>query len=495
MAAYITCFVAGFAVLLIELSSFRLLAPYFGTSSYVTGIVINSILLALAVGYVAGGRAADYYLSSNLPYTVLIGSGVYLSCVYAGYPLLLDALSGTSPIGGTTFAMASMLFAPTALLGFVTPYYVRILSVQRLVGRTAGGVYAISTIGSIFGGISATFILIPSLGTRHTVLVAIILLLTVGAIGLVRKDRWSMLPVMTAVALLSVAKMPSSRDLFRQDSEYNVIRVMVDGDHKILRLNDNFGHHSQTLDSDTGLTDDYYDGFLLAQMLTNAKNTLILGNGAGTSMMQTARFFSTRLDGVEIDPKLTDIGRTFFGLQVSEQMRIIHEDARAFVNRNQLKYDVVYVDVYTGSAHVPFHLATREFYRRIRDSLSPDGVVAVNIPFYSLDSALGDLYLATIASVFTDTYISGCVAYAFTSSMPTDRLWAKLESGTLPRILTELRNDIVSRLRKVTADVAQGVFTDDDAPVEMMTVELLHRIRRSGSLTKRSNCRNPPSGR
>ena len=75
---YITCFVTGFAVLVFELASFRLLAPYFGVSTYVTGSIINTILLALSIGYILGGYAADKYKSARLPYLVILASTLYL---------------------------------------------------------------------------------------------------------------------------------------------------------------------------------------------------------------------------------------------------------------------------------------------------------------------------------------------------------------------------------------------------------------------------------
>ena len=75
---YITCFTTGFAILVFELLSFRMLAPYFGNSSIVIGTIINSILLALAVGYYLGGFIADKKKSSTLIYHVIIISSFYI---------------------------------------------------------------------------------------------------------------------------------------------------------------------------------------------------------------------------------------------------------------------------------------------------------------------------------------------------------------------------------------------------------------------------------
>ena len=46
---------SGFYVMAIELLGGRLLAPYFGSSVYVWGAIITVFMLALSLGYLAGG--------------------------------------------------------------------------------------------------------------------------------------------------------------------------------------------------------------------------------------------------------------------------------------------------------------------------------------------------------------------------------------------------------------------------------------------------------
>ena len=56
---YLTEFFAGMSVMAVELGASRLLAPYFSSSQIVWTIIIGTIMIAMALGNVWGGRRAD----------------------------------------------------------------------------------------------------------------------------------------------------------------------------------------------------------------------------------------------------------------------------------------------------------------------------------------------------------------------------------------------------------------------------------------------------
>src|SRR5690625_5548123 len=73
---------------------------------------------------------------------------------------------------------AITLFTPCLMmLGMVGPYVIKtVTSGLERVGRTAGTVYAISTLGSVAGTLILGFYLLPILGT-HTIIISLSLLM------------------------------------------------------------------------------------------------------------------------------------------------------------------------------------------------------------------------------------------------------------------------------------------------------------------------------
>lgn len=469
-----TCFTTGFVILALELTALRLLAPYFGASSYVTGIVINTILLALAVGYLLGGYVADRSRSYRTPYAIILAAACYLVVVHMTYAPMLHALARLSLIPGATAAMVLMFALPTALLGFISPYFIKFMSRGERIGSTSGQIYALSTLGGIVGGLTTTFLLLPLVGSRATFLGTITLLFANGLIGLVRPRIWA-LALPAFIPLLVLPTSEKENHVYREESFYNLITITESEGRYFLKLNDGFGHQSLTLDPITKMSGDYYDDFLVAQMLCDAERTLILGNGAGTSMMQTAHFFPTAIDGVEIDSKLTALGREYFGLHTSPRLRIYHEDARIFLTRNRILYDIIYVDLYAGGPYIPFHVATREFYELARRSLSPKGILALNIPFYAIGTRLEKRMLETMAAVFPVTLISRGMVYGLKSDISTETLEARLTGRPRPPALALLGDQALRQLQWMDPGSSGVIFTDDLAPIEQLTFEILAR--------------------
>ena len=124
----------------------------------------------------------------------------------------------------------------------------------------------------------------------------------------------------------------------------------------------------------------------------------ILGNAAGTTSRAYEEFFPrTRVDGVEIDSELSEIGRRYFDMN-NPRLHLYHEDARPFLRRIDARYDVISVDAYR-QPYIPFYLTTVEFFETVRDRLAPGGVLIVNVGHPEGQDELEKVLTATIGEV------------------------------------------------------------------------------------------------
>ncbi len=180
-------FSGGFIVMSLELLGGKLLAPYFGSDIYVWGSIISVFMLALAVGYLVGGRLT--LRATNLFRLGLIF--ITAACLLA--PLLLSANAAMEWIFvsvedvryGSLLACTLLFFPPTLVLGIISPYCVRLLvdSTARS-GAVAGWLYFMSTLGSALGTLLTSFYFVLAFDMHHILIGLTLALLAAGIAAL-----------------------------------------------------------------------------------------------------------------------------------------------------------------------------------------------------------------------------------------------------------------------------------------------------------------------
>ena len=487
-----TVFVSGMTTLAVELSASRLLDPYFGTSNVVWANLIGLILVYLTVGYFVGGRLADRYPRPEVLYAITGTAAVLIGLVpFVARPVLLLASRGfaTYSVGlllGSFIGVLLLFALPVTLLGFVSPFAIRLaMRDVRSAGDIAGGVYGISTLGSILGTFAPVLVLIPNIGTRYTFLFFAGLLLLVSIGGLMRaRSRVVWVFVVFLLLLLALGLLarraiikPAEGMIFEAESAYNYIQVVEVGGTRYLLLNEGQAVHS-VYDPDSLATFGTWDYFLVApffnappHMPDQVRSLCMIGLAAGTTPRQyTAVFGPIPIDGVEIDPVIVDVGRRFFAM--TEPNLAVHvEDGRYFLARTQARYDVVAVDAYR-LPYIPFHLTTKEFFAEVRDHLTEQGVVVINVGRTESDYRLVEALAATMSAVFPSVYIVdvpetfNSVVVATVQETQAENLVANLPGITNP-FLRDVVSQAAAHLRPVEG--AGLVLTDDRAPVEQLS--------------------------
>jgi hypothetical protein len=156
----VVAFWSGFFVMGVELLGGRILAPNFGSSIYVWGALIAVFMLALSLGYLAGGRWSQHRPSLQRLSLLLAAAALSAWAVLplSGMTLENLAFAIPDPRFGSLTAATLLFFVPTFFSGMVSPYCVRLLvQAKESSGRSAGLLYFVSTFGSAAGTILTSF--------------------------------------------------------------------------------------------------------------------------------------------------------------------------------------------------------------------------------------------------------------------------------------------------------------------------------------------------
>ena len=477
----ILVFVGGASTLGAELTGARLLAPWFGASSLVWANVIGLTLIYLSLGYWLGGKVADRYPNPRILGGVVIVAAITVAILPLALTPIFEAAQGAfADLSAGAFVASFvgtmlMFLVPITLLGTVSPWAIR-LSVTDVqsAGSVAGRLYAISTVGSIVGTFLPVLVLIPAFGTRRTLILiaAVLALAAVPLLGARAVAVPLVLAGMLALPVGTIKQEAGERVLFEDESAYQYVQVTeaADGE-RILRLNEGWALHSVVPPGGGTLTGGYWDAFLTLPLLTGRDDArvAVLGNAGGTTARQLRREWpQVKVDGVEIDPVVSEAGTKYLDM-AGPNLTVHDADARFWLAGDRGPFDAIVVDAYT-QPYIPFHLATTEFFTLVRDRLTPNGVVAINVGTPPDEGEVVDRIASTMRAVFPAVLTARYGTFNSVVLGFNDPQAAAEARGRLARAQGDTA--VAARiLSPLLTPVAPGgeVFTDDHAPVEQMT--------------------------
>ncbi len=484
--------VVGAASLGAEIAATRLLAPWFGASTIIWANTIATVLVALSIGYWIGGRLADRDPTlRGMSRVVLLAAALLALVPFVAGPFLrvsVDALDSVDAgaFAGSLIAVLILVATPVLLLGTIAPYAVR-LSVRAVdeAGRVAGRLYAISTLGSLIGVFLSALVLIPLVGTRRTFLSFALALAIVAVPALGR--RFVLAPVavaaLMAIPVGTVKDSGSASVVWDRETEYQYARVVEESDgERRLELNEGQAIHSIYRPGEW-LTGDYWDEMLVLPFAASKgppRSVAVLGNAAGTTARAYGHFFpGTRVDGVEIDGELSEVGRRLFDLR-GDDIHLHTADARPYLRRTGRRFDLIVVDAYR-QPYIPFYLATREFFALAREHLTERGLLVINIghPEGSdeLEKVLSATMGAELPNLLRDPSQDTNVMLAG-SRVPISA--ARLRAA-IPSLPARLRPVATATAARLDAPLQGGqIFSDDRAPVEWLIDTSIVEVAASG---------------
>lgn len=504
MYLYLTEFFAGMSVMAVELGASRLLAPYFSSSQIVWTIIIGTIMIAMALGNIFGGRSADKDPNPDKPYGRILVAAIWIAAIPVVGKYIIIAISGVLIFSVNNnfliiagFVACFIIFVfPLFLLGTVTPSLVK-YTMDSLddSGKIVGKLNASNTIGSIIGTFVPTFISIPSVGTSITFLIfaGILLLLVVVYFVSSRIPLMKIKKVPTAIIIFVICcifghdnsfAFWQSNLTYEGESIYNYLQVNENDSEVALSTNVLFGVQS-VYQKEKEMTGMYYDYAMAAPYMAGINDKdeldiLVLGMGTGTYATQCERYFdNVKLSGVENDQKITDLAVEYF--ELPEDIPVTTYDGRAYLNAIEGRYDVIMVDAYQDIT-IPFQMSSVEFFTLVKDHLTEDGVMVVNMNMRGSEKGNINQYLAdTISNVFSEVYtvdVTGSTNSELFASNNSEMLKIFAEN-----IDAENDEELISMMNKVTDsltayEAGEYLMTDDKAPVELLGMQVIDELIR-----------------
>ncbi len=490
---YLTEFFAGMSVMAVELGASRLLAPYFSSSQIVWTIIIGTIMIAMALGNIWGGRSADKNPDPDRLYVRIIIAAVWIAAipvlgkyVIIGISAALVLTISNHFLVWAAFLACMIIFVfPLFLLGTVTPSLVK-YTVDSLddSGKTVGSLNAFNTIGSIIGTFVPTFVTIPAVGTSITFLIFAGILLLLALVYFVSTKGKKKQCVSAGILFLACCLFGATGSfafwehnlLFEGESIYNYLQVKETDDSVILSTNVLFGVQS-IMKKNGGATGMYYDYAMAAPVMSGRADgdMLILGMGTGTYAKQCQYYYHpSSIEGVEIDQKITDLAGRYF--ELPDSIPVTTYDGRSYLAAVEETYDVIMVDAYQDIT-IPFQMSSLEFFTLVREHLNENGVMVVNMNMHSdAEGNINEHLSDTIASVFDYVYTVDVAGTTNRELFATQNPEAVefFESGR-----SEIEDpELTAMLQRVSDGLmpyekGDYLLTDDKAPVELLGMQVI----------------------
>jgi predicted membrane-bound spermidine synthase len=376
-------FLNGYVSLSLELAVLRQLSFYVGSSAVITSIIMAIFLGFMSFGYFIGesNKISDKKISKILNINFLIIA--IMSVFAASFPLITQYFTWMY-VGGITSGVLqtfiySIIFLSMGpfLFGFNTTLLSRQL--HTINTNCTGNIMAWDTIGSVFGSIATTLLLMPFIGVNYTV-VLITILSVIGAIML-RRNWWiyfvSIITICISLFINSNAYQKSKFGIIVNNAN-STISVETSDDLKVLNMN---GLPMSIYNKKNGDTAEYVrylnNHFIYNMPDDRTYKILVLGAGGFTLGLRDKQNEYTFVD---IERTLKDVSEQhFLNKKLSANKKFVVDDASQFLKNTKEQYDFILLDVYSNSYQVPESLITVEFMERLKSRIAPNGIIAMNM--------------------------------------------------------------------------------------------------------------------
>jgi spermidine synthase/MFS family permease len=501
-------FVSSACGLIIEIVAGRLIAPYVGMSLYTWTAIIAVVLAGLSAGHWIGGRlAAPHVDTVRGERRVAIALGLAAISSLASLVLLsvvaIQLLSsGFSPIPSIILLTSALFLLPSLFVGIVSPILTKLAidADPHQHGAVIGRMYALGTLGSIAGTLSAGYLFISWIGSTGTVIAVAAIYALLGLAFAISDSLRSLFLVFLVAAGTGLGWWGERIQAFTSpckiESDYFCIRIADYSDQagrpSSLMVLDHLVHSINDRDDPGLLYSPYIHGVdeLLKLRFTkkpkdfSPRAFFIGGGGYSLPRAWSNDYQMADLIVAEIDPQVTRAARENLWLDTdTPAISIYHRDARALLQSLPVDepFDLVFGDAFHDIS-IPPHLVTREFHKEIAKRLGTDGVYALNV----VDAGATPLFLFSLIKTLKKDF-SSVEAWVERSEIgnPSRVTFIVIASAqpTPTAALKSLRGPERSWKRWPSENLAQRIdetapptLSDDYAPVNRLMSRMLLQL-------------------
>lgn len=382
-------FVSGLVSLALEVLWTRIMLQHTGSSIYIFVAVVSVFLIGIAAGSLVYERRKD-----RVPQMANLGTLLAIAALLAIVPLTVSNIAG--PAG---LPIAVLLILPvTGILGFTFPLTVRLfVGSADQASRGVGIVYAVNTVGCVFGTVSAGFLFIPLIGTSGAIITLCIAQAALGG-GLAfaygsRRTLLRPFAAVVAVGILALSfSIPAARLTYvqRQIATTHLPTAHFDDSLASVDVTGSpLPRKRHLYINGTGITKLTVVTKLLAYipkaLRPNATTMLNICFGMG-STYRSSIIAGLHTTAVELDPTVPTVMHWFYSdastYLHSPLGHVIISDGRNYVRLSNKRYDLITIDapppISSAGAVV---LLTREFYQEAIQRLEPGGVLTSFVPY------------------------------------------------------------------------------------------------------------------
>ncbi len=495
---------AGMAVLIIEITAIRMLAPFFGNSIFTISSVIGIILAALGVGYYLGGSLADRRPSAAWFFSLIVIAGFSVLLLQLLNAVLLPGIAyKLSLVNGPLIVSLLMFFLPALFLAMLAPFAITLLhahEADRGVGHASGLVFFWSTLGSIAGSLGTGFLLIPHWGIGNIIVGVGSGLVLLGGAGLLMTRKLpkilpvgvALLGLISGIALREVAIADSRGVVFAADGLYEriVIRDIPLRDRTMRVLLQDRNISGGVYLDDGSMAFDYTQYYDLYRLFTPELKTALAIGGGAYNVPRSILQHSPRaiVDVAEIDPSLHALALRYFALPGDARLRNYVIDGRRFLHDTAERYDLVFSDAFRSFISAPAQFTTLEFFRLAKSRLREDGVLIANFYGSLAPDSRAMIYsvFRTMRAAFPQVYVFATVSPAseelqnfifvgHNASNPHQR--ADLGQAAAVKFAYPVLKGVAALELRVADALLDShpVLTDDYAPVEYYAANAIRR--------------------